>query len=82
MAHFRGELKGARGKVSRLGTKRSGLTLLAQTWGHDLRVELHHDDDHDGATGHDFAFLVVRDHETGALVKSFVFNLTTGKVAK
>ena len=33
MAHFRGTVRGSRGQASRLGTKRSGLTVTCNGWG-------------------------------------------------
>lgn len=45
MAHFYGTLQGARGQASRLGSKRSGLTVTAQTWHGSLTLTLWHDDE-------------------------------------
>ena len=43
MEHFWGSIQGSRGKVTRLGTKRSGLTVEAQGWDIGARVEVEHD---------------------------------------
>ncbi len=41
MAHFRGILQGNRGETSRLGSKASGLTTIAQSWQGAVRVRLY-----------------------------------------
>jgi len=45
MAHLYGTLEGNRGMVSRLGTKKSGLTTVAASWGGAVQVDLWHDKD-------------------------------------
>jgi hypothetical protein len=47
MAHFRGTLKGNRAEVSRLGSKRSGLTVEAQSWRGKIVVDIDYDPDRD-----------------------------------
>lgn len=42
MAHFRGTIQGTQGEASRLGTKKTGLQVRAQTWGYDLVVSVRH----------------------------------------
>ncbi len=44
MAHFIGRLKGARGAVSRLGHKSTGVTVSAQGWEIGARVEVDYDE--------------------------------------
>ena len=44
MAHFRGVVQG-RSDTSRLGTRASGLTVLAQSWEGQIRVTLYEGDD-------------------------------------
>lgn len=58
MAHFRAVIEGARGEASRLGSKKSGLYLRAQTWGNDLAVVVQHDEE----TGADVARVYVMPH--------------------
>jgi hypothetical protein len=48
MAHFRAVIKGSRGVASRLGTKRSGISALVQTWGWDVSVTVAHVNDTHG----------------------------------
>lgn len=43
MAHFRGEIRGQRGEASRLGSKQSGLTVVAQAWGGQVVTRLWHE---------------------------------------
>ena len=43
MAHFIGYIKGARGEVSRFGTKASDMDARAQGWGLGGRVCIEHD---------------------------------------
>ena len=50
MAHFRGYVEGGRGEASRLGTKSSGITVVAQSWEGQIRVTLHEQDGEDWAT--------------------------------
>jgi hypothetical protein len=40
MAEYLGSVKGARGEVTRLGNKRSGMTTEAASWGGSVRVYL------------------------------------------
>lgn len=40
MAHFRGVVEGSRGSESRLGSKASGLAVVAQSWDGQIRVDL------------------------------------------
>ena len=40
MAHFRGEVDGARSTASRLGHKNTGLSTTAQTWSGAIRVRV------------------------------------------
>lgn len=40
MAHFRGTIKGQRGEASRLGSKKSGLTVEAASWQGKVVVRL------------------------------------------
>jgi len=44
MAHYRGYIEGSRGSTSRLGTKSSGLTVVAQSWAGEVRVDLYEKD--------------------------------------
>jgi hypothetical protein len=45
MAQFRGTIQGTRGAASRLGDKRSGLRVEAQSWQGKIVVELWHDEE-------------------------------------
>ena len=47
MAHFRGEVKGQRGEASRLGSKASGMVVVAQAWGGQVVTRLWHEHGHD-----------------------------------
>lgn len=40
MAHFMGELRGKSGTVSRLGSKSSGLDMVAKAWTGSIRTHL------------------------------------------
>ena len=43
MAKYRGELKGNRGGVTRLGTERSGITGHVYSWTFGIRATIHPD---------------------------------------
>lgn len=45
MAHFFGEIEGQRGAASRLGSKDSGLRVVAASWSGAIKVWLRHDRD-------------------------------------
>lgn len=48
MAHFRAESQGTCGGIaSRLGTKSSGITTIAQSWEGAVRVDLYYDEKND-----------------------------------
>lgn len=47
MAHFYGTLQGSRGKVSRLGTKNSGLETVAAGWAGAIKTEVFQRDGRD-----------------------------------
>lgn len=47
MAHFCGVLKGARGLVTRMGSKKSGLVVTAAGWRGAICVALSHDEQED-----------------------------------
>ena len=42
MAHFYGSLQGSRGETTRLGTKNSGMEVVAASWEGSVRVGLRH----------------------------------------
>lgn len=42
MAHYYGLVKGQRGEASRLGSKSSGLTVIAASWNGAIKVTLTH----------------------------------------
>lgn len=42
MAHFRATIVGQKGEASRLGSKRSGLTVTANSWHCGVTVEVEH----------------------------------------
>ena len=44
MAHFLASVKGSRGEASRLGTKQSGLDVVAASWSGSVRVRLWFDE--------------------------------------
>ena len=44
MAHFYGSIQGQRGEVTRLGSKTSGLSIVAASWQGCVRVELSEQD--------------------------------------
>ena len=50
MAQFIGTVEGTRGPASRLGSKRTGLTVTANGWDLGITVELRHIDGKDVAT--------------------------------
>lgn len=76
MAHFRAVIKGNRGEASRLGTKRSGVYARLQTWGHDLVLNMHHDEEGQG----DWVTIEIAPHDSsGHAVRVLDVNLTTGK---
>lgn len=61
MAHFLGEVTGTRGKASRLGTKKSGITVKAMGWGGMIQVDLIHNE----LTGRDLFTIWQHKHPTG-----------------
>lgn len=73
MAHFRGTLQGARGQVSRLGHKSTGITAVLQSWNGAVRVELVHGDD-----GHDYCVVRQEPHH-GAGVHDSVVSFKVGE---
>lgn len=44
MSHFYGTLQGSRGNATRCGTKSSGITTQAASWGGAIEVEVFHDE--------------------------------------
>lgn len=58
MAHFRGIIAGARSDVSRLGHKKSGMRVEAQSWQGKVTVYLSHDE----RTGKDMAAVYLQTH--------------------
>lgn len=65
MAHFRGTIEGQRGEASRLGSKKSGLTVAACSWQGSVLVTL----DHDEATGKDVATVALQPHHGSGIAK-------------
>lgn len=55
MAHFYGELNGARGPASRLGTKGSGLKVVAASWQGAVKTTLYHN----SRDGKDYALVML-----------------------
>ncbi len=55
MAHFYGELNGARGPASRLGTKGSGLKVVAASWQGAVKTTLYHN----SRDGKDYAIVAL-----------------------
>jgi len=51
MAHFIGKLNGARGPASRLGTKNSGMEVIAASWNGAVKTTLYHN----ASDGRDYA---------------------------
>lgn len=49
MAHYYGTIQGNKGKVSRVGTKASGLIAYAASWEGAVRVEVYRKDERDHA---------------------------------
>ena len=43
MAHYYGTVTGSRTRVTRCGTKRSGIAATLATWGVGIRVSIEHD---------------------------------------
>ena len=75
MAHFRGEVVGARGYASRLGHKNTGLKLLAQTWGYDIEISVFHD----RRRKIDIGVIYLVNHKTHEVGNALAaVNLTTG----
>ncbi len=58
MAHFYGTLSGSRGQASRLGSKASGLNVVAASWQGAVDVRLWHDE----ATGTDMCEVSLATH--------------------
>ena len=58
MAHFRGLVEGSRSSETRLGTKRSGMTVEAQSWQGKVVTYLYHNED----TGADMARVTLENH--------------------
>ena len=50
MSHYYGTLNGARGQVTRRGTKQSGIAATLATWGAGIRITLEHDATTNGDT--------------------------------
>lgn len=44
MAHFRGEVRGNRGETSRLGSKYSGIEVIANGWDMGVKVIMEHEE--------------------------------------
>ena len=65
MAHFRGTLQGTRGEASRLGSKKSGLTVDAASWQGSVLVVLTYDE----ATGKDIAEVALQPHHGAGIAK-------------
>lgn len=85
MAHFRAVIQGQRGEASRLGSKKTGMTIVAQTWGFDLRLDMSHcsneraaEDRTLGAGDWASVELVRHGERMGKLVARI--NLTTGEI--
>ena len=67
MGHFRGTLQGQRGEASRLGTKKSGLSVEAASWEGRVRVRLYHMD------GHDYVYIYL-DKPLGQGIDKLLYN--------
>lgn len=72
MAHFRAEIRGARGVASRLGHKNTGISTLLQTWGYDVRVVAWRDE----LVGIDKAAVELVNHTTGHVIPLLDLNLS------
>jgi len=75
MAHFRAEIRGARGVASRLGHKSTGISTLLQTWGWDVRVSAWA-----CQAGQDIGVVELVDHSTGERRHVANVNLSTGQL--
>lgn len=76
MAHFRTEIKGNRGWVTRTGTKNSGMVAHVHGWDFGIKVELRYD----SHRGQDFAH-VYRTGGTNAREEDkFLFEVTPTEV--
>lgn len=78
MAHFRGTIKGARGEASRLGHKRSGLCVEAQSWQGKVSVGLYHDE----ATGLDMARVWLVPHHGNGSTKELYIGPVSGEALR
>jgi hypothetical protein len=72
MAHFRAVIKGQRDEASRLGSKKTGIRTLLQTWGYDVRVAAWHDE----LMGRDKATVELVNHTTGQIIPLLDLNLS------
>lgn len=77
MAHFYGTVQGTRGKGSRIGTKNSGLSTVAASWGGAIEVII----SHDPATGRD-TFRVLQRTWEGKGVSEEIAHGTIGEPTK
>lgn len=73
MAHFRGIIQGQRGEASRLGSRRSGLTVNACSWQGQVHVELSSRD------GVDWAEVKLLPHHGTGIVKTLYDGPVGGK---
>jgi hypothetical protein len=79
MAHFLGDVSGSRGKASRLGTKKSGMTARAMSWSGMVRVDVVHDD----ATGEDRFTVSQEQHPSnGAGIRETIAEGIIGQTTK
>lgn len=71
MAHFYGTLDGQRGRVSRLGSKSSGLTVAGYSWSGGVVVDIRHN----AATGQDIVDVALVPHfSTGKGIKRLLYS--------
>lgn len=71
MAQYRGVISGGqRGSASRLGTKKTGLTVEAQTWQGKIVVGLYHNE----KTGRDMVNIEFARHSNGAGINETLYD--------
>lgn len=75
MAHFRGIISGQRGEASRLGSKKSGLSVEAASWEGKVSVRLFADEN----GGPDFAVVSLERHHGHGISKELYRGPVSGQ---
>ena len=74
MAHFRGTIHGQRGRASRLGSTKSGLSAHIASWQGAVNVHL----SHDAVTGVDYVEVALTSHYGQGVSKTLYFGPVQG----